>query len=346
MADQNRMAPHSLTEAFPQPQEADFFQFLRWVECRYAEKPRLGTALSVADEPLRLGQDPALDFAPSTVSSLTLGEEGRPLRLGVRFMGMFGPNGALPLHLTEYARGRIHHHGDETFARFADIFHHRLLSLFYRAWANARPTVSFDRPDSDRFAFYAACLFGLGLPSFRGRDAMPDRAKLFLSGLLSCQAKHAEGLAALIRVFFDVNVAIHEFVGEWMEIPEPDRFRLGVSPDLGALGQSAVIGARVWGCQHKFRIVLGPMSLAEYRTMLPGQPSLVELVAIVRNYLGDELVWSTNLILRTQEVPPLVLDGGAQLGWTTWLGERTGKDDADDVLLNPFFRGSANNVYQ
>src|SRR6478609_2460492 len=72
-------------------------------------------------------------------------------RLYVTFGGMFGPQGPLPLHLTEYARDRIINSADPTFARFLDIFHHRMLSLVYRAWADAQPTVQFDRPESDRF---------------------------------------------------------------------------------------------------------------------------------------------------------------------------------------------------
>ena len=93
-------------------------------------------------------------FAPRTVSSLVPGGDGVPPRMEVFFFGLFGPHGPLPLHLTEYARNRLRQAGDPTFARFADIFHHRLLSLFYRAWANAQPTVNLDRPESDRFADY------------------------------------------------------------------------------------------------------------------------------------------------------------------------------------------------
>lgn len=342
MASESRTPPPDLIGEFPQPQQLDFFQLLRWVECRYRDKPRLGTSLTAVDDPIRLAQEPELDFAPASISSLTQTESGVP-RLAVRFFGLFGPNGPLPLHLTEYARERIHHHHDRTFSRFADVFHHRLLSLFYRAWADARPTVSFDRPESDRFAFYVACLAGLGLPSLRNRDAMPDRAKLYLSGLLSGSARHPDGLAAIIREFFALQVTIREFVGEWMDIPEEDRLRLGLSPRLGTLGQSAVIGARVWGCQHNFTVVLGPMGLTEYLDFLPGRRSLIELVAIVRNYLGNELAWSVNLILATKMVPPLILDGSRQLGWTTWLGERRGRGDADDLLLNPFFRTATTN---
>jgi type VI secretion system protein ImpH len=62
------------------------------------------------------------------------------------------------------------------------------------------------------------------------------------------------------------------------------------------------------------------------------------LIAVVRNYIGNELVWGAQLVLASSEVPALCLDGKAQLGWTTWLGNRTNPRDAADLILNPYFQ--------
>ena len=121
-----------------------------------------------------------------------------------------------------------------------------------------------------------------------------------------------------------------------MEIVMREQTRLGMHEQAGRLGFSTVLGERVYGCQHKFRIELGPMDMAHYRGLLPGQFGLTELVAIVRNYIGDELVWDVNLILRKEDIPPLRLDGGTQLGWTTWMGDKKDGKDADDLTLNPY----------
>ena len=43
---------------------------------------------------------------------------------------------------------------------------------------------------------------------------------------------------------------------------------------MAQLGVSATIGEYVWDCQTKFRIVAGPMSLANYQRLLPGGLSL------------------------------------------------------------------------
>ncbi len=234
-------------------------------------------------------------------------------------------------------------------ARFADIFHHRMISLFYRAWANARPTVSYDRPESDRFGFYVGSLLGLAGESLQHRDALDDRAKLFYAGHFSAQTKCADGLQAIISDLLKINVQIKEFIGEWMRIQESDQSRLGYQPGLSTLGQSALLGAMVWGCQHTFRLVLGPLNLDQYLALLPGAAALEKLKAIVRNYVGDEMVWDAQLVLKSQQVPAeLVLHtpktasessmhGEARLGWTTWLGPRRNAADACDLTLNPFF---------
>ena len=118
-----------------EPYRFDFFQALRRLECLSTQSPRLGESASPQEDPIRLGQEPSLAFAPSTLSALQSGKDGRPPRLLVHFMGLLGPNGPLPLHLTEFARDRLRNSDDPTFARFLDVFHHRMLSLFYRAWA-------------------------------------------------------------------------------------------------------------------------------------------------------------------------------------------------------------------
>jgi type VI secretion system protein ImpH len=338
VAGDNRTAAHAL-ELLRALQEAPyrfgFFQALRRLECAHPTRPRVGQSRRPADDPMRLAQEPSVAFAPATLASCTPGRQGLPPRLAVHFLGLFGPNGPLPLHLSEYARDRLRNSGDPTFARFADLFHHRILSVFYRAWASARPTVSFDRPDADRFAAYLAALFGLAMPSLRERDAVPDLAKLHYAGRLVCQTRHAEGLTALLADFFRLPVALDEFIGHWLQLPQDSRWRLGESALTGTLGISATVGERVWDRQYKFRVLFGPLGLDDYRRMLPGGGSLRRLVAMVRNYLGDELDWEVNLILKRDEVPPLKLGEQGELGWTTWVASRPFTTDPADLMLEP-----------
>ena len=229
------------------PYEFDFYWAMRLLECIHPESPRIGESVRPADESVRFGQEASTSFAPSSISAFTPREDGRKPRIEVLLFGLFGPNGPLPLHLTEYAKDRLHNADDPTFSRFVDLFHHRMLSLFYRAWANAQPAVNFDRPEEDRFETYLGATCGLGMPSLKGRDAMPDLAKLHFAGWFSCQTRNADGLEAIVADFFKLPVNVEQFVGNWMELPVDGLCRLGESRDTGTLGTTAIIGERVWG---------------------------------------------------------------------------------------------------
>lgn len=317
-----------------EPWTFGFYEAMRRLEALHSDRPRLGRSARPAQDAIRLSQEPAVVFTPSSLSGWETDAEGGAPRLAVSFFGLFGVDGPLPLHLTEYAQNRRRNFRDPTFKRFADIFHHRLLSLFYRAWADSRPTVSFDRPADDRFATYVGALVGLGMGSLRDRDAMPDLTKLHFAGHLANQTRHAEGLATILSSFFIVPVRVECFIGAWLTLQDRDRTRLGEQAETTTLGSTMLLGGRVWSRQHKFRLVFGPLGLKDYVRLLPGGSSFHRLIPIVRNYAGDTLIWDVNLMLRHNEVPPTVLGRSGQLGWTTWLMPRRNQADAADLFLD------------
>lgn len=343
MADSNRTPPHLvelLAELERAPHGFDFYQAVRIIDCAESAKPPTGTSERVLDDVIRFALDESLAFAPATLARCEPTPAGRVRKVFQRFMGLLGPNGPLPLHLTEYARDRARDKGDVTFQRFLDVFHHRMLSFFYRAWARVRPTVSFDKPDSDRFTDYVGSLFGVGMPSLRHRDALPDLPKLHFAGLLSCQSKHAEGLLSILRGYFCFPVQLEEFVGQWIELPAQSRCLMGSAS--ASLGRTTTVGSHVWDCQQKFRIIIGPLSLEEYQRMLPGaaagegrRESLPAMVAAVRNYIGDQLDWDLQLILKREETPPVKMGEQGQLGWTSWMPAEVVGKDPDDLILQP-----------
>jgi type VI secretion system protein ImpH len=340
MAGEDREKANKLAERVrgleEDPHAFGFFHALRLIECLHADFPGFGRSRRPGEDPIRLAQEPSMAFESASLTSFKAHTDDKPHRLTVRLFGLLGPNGPLPLHLTEHAQGRMQRHHDPTFARFLDIFNNRMLGLFYRAWANNEPTVSFDRPAIDRFPDYVGALFGLGMSSLRHRDEVPDLAKLHFCGRLTCPTKCPEGLTAMLSVYFNLPAKLEESIGEWLPLPERDVFRLGGSTMNGTLGGSIVLGSRFFSCQHKFRVVLGPLGYDDYQSFLPCGSRIGHVVALVRNYSGDELAWDVNLILKWQEVPAMRLDGEYRLGWTTWLGERPVEEDADDLVLNVF----------
>jgi type VI secretion system protein ImpH len=316
------------------PFDFDFFQTLRRIECLFPDKPRIGQALRPADEPVRFGQEPSLAFAPAVLSGFEPATDVRPPRLEVRFFGLLGPNGPLPLHLTEYARERLLHESDASFTRFLDMFHHRYLELFYRAWAQGQPAVNLDRAAQDRFAVYVGALFGLAGEHLRQRDEVSDYAKLFYGGILGGQVRNRDGLAALLTGYFGIQVRVEEFVGHWMALPERERSRLGDTKENAALGKGTVLGARVWDCQTKIRLWLGPLTLEQYEDFLPGSVALKRLVAWMRQYLCFELDWDMRLSLQQAQIPRMALGRYGRLGWTSWLGTVAGASNAADLILD------------
>lgn len=305
---------------------------LRALEAMHPDHPRLGRSARLRDDPVRFGQEPTLAFAPATLAGLRRAA-GRPPRLDTYFLGLFGPNGPLPLHLTEYARERERNSHDPTFRRFADVFHHRIVQLFYRAWAESQPVAHADRAADDRFALYVGALSGQGLDAFSGRDALPDEARLHWGGLFAMPTRPAEGLERLLAGYFGFPVGLEECAGHWITIPAANLSRLGGSECR--LGRTAALGERVWDCAGKFRVVVGPVGLEDFDRLLPGRRGLERLRAIVRSWVGDALWWDLQVVLRREDVPGTRLDRRSGLGRTTWLLAGEAAHDARDYVVDP-----------
>ena len=338
MAGPTRQAPDpvALERALrEQPEGFEFFEALRRLECAHPGRPRLGESAKPAEDAVRLCHTPSLAFSPRAVDRYVPAADGKPARLHGLFLGLFGPNAPLPLHLTEYAVDRQRNAKDSTLVAFADIFHHRMLSLFYRAWASAQPTVQLDRPEEDRFRLYMGALVGLSTRGLDGRDALPDQYKRFFAGRLLMQARNAEGLRGMLEHFFRIPVRVLEFVASWMRLPREAHLRLGASPEVAGLGRTAVLGDYVWGSQQRFRLRLGPLTRAQFNNFLPGGEALRQLVAAVKTYVGEEKAWDVQLVLQRAEVPTMKLGQSGRMGLSTWIGEPRRDVDADHVILRP-----------
>lgn len=315
------------------PHEFDLWHLLRWIDAHNADGPPLGRSPRPRLEPLRIGQEPSLAFAPAQLHACDRAGERGPARLTILGFGLFGPNGPLPIHLTEFARERLRAHGDRTFVGFCNLFHHRFTLFFYRAWADSQATVSLDRPNDERFSRYLGSLIHLGDDTLRDRDAVPDHAKLFGAGHLVRATRNAEGLQRLLETFFRATVRIEQWVGQWLALAPEQRTRLGGGRPEEQLGIGTVAGERVPDVQGKFRLRIGPLSLTDYEAHLPGGMSFTQVLAWLRNYVGLEFAWDVRLVLNRDQVPAARLGSASRLGWTTWLGTRASRADADDLVL-------------
>jgi type VI secretion system protein ImpH len=303
--------------------------------------------------------------------------DARPPLMTVTFLGLTGPSGVLPRHYTELLLNLDRDvRGPERYALRAwlDLFNHRLASLFFRAWEKYRFPLAHEHPDfgragADPFTQVLFSLVGLGYqakedlkvtPALRRRLAVTvpagvpggrpaelaridDLALLHYGGLLAARGRSAVGLRALLEDYFGLPVQVQQFRGRWLLLEPADQSRLGGDGGSCALGVNAVAGERVWDVQSKVRLRLGPLSFAQFTELLPdrspvAQRKMLFLVAhLTRLYLGPELDFEVQLVLRAREVPGCRLAGGgrggSRLGWDSWVQTAPPRRDADDAVF-------------
>jgi type VI secretion system protein ImpH len=301
------------------PWAHDFFRALNMHEALADGRPRLGDSATRREEYLDLGQVPFLDFPASAVASYEPKTERDKARLRVKFLGMLGPMGPLPAATTEEAL-RWFSRRDDAFVRFLDIFNNRFLQLFFRAHSDARPASHRLRPGDDRFRDYVGSAMGVGGPSWRDLDSLPDLQKVAFAGLLGVRATSASRIEHLVAGIFGIGTQVDQFVGAYLPVPEAEQTRLGTAHAL--LGDGAVAGRRVLSVDTKFRLRLFPATLAAYERFLPNGAWARRLSDTITNAIGFEFEWDVELVLPDDQPRPAELGAYGRLGWTSWMRKR------------------------
>ena len=324
----------------------DFFQAVRLLE-RHARRGRDGSVAVGEDVPpdreaVRFTSCPSLGFAAAPVQAVKLPSQDTtpdaPAQMAVTFMGLTGPAGALPHHYTStvIAQERAR---ERSLRGFFDLFHHRLVSLFYRAWEKYRLPVAFERSrcasagiegeavpwvGRDPFTSALLCLAGLGNPGEQGRLSVREEVLVFYAGQFSRRPRSASVLEAVLGECFGVRAKVQQFRGRWLALETSERSRLGKAGGDGycALGRSLVLGAKVWDVQSSFRIRLGPLNYQQFCGLLPGSERLRQVGDVARCYVGAELDFDIELELDARERPRSRLGrraGAGRLGANVWL---------------------------
>jgi type VI secretion system protein ImpH len=330
-----------------EPWRFDFFDMARHIErslgspspIEQGPRPRIGDSASRKDEAididgravkLSFGQDPWMAFPGSNIAaaqwrprndakSAEFGQDAEPepdrLHFVVKFLGLLGPQGALPLSQTEETYGWLLEH-DAAYAHFLDLFNNRFLQLFYRAWADARPIVQHDRPDCDRFGAYVNSVVGIGSPAFASLSATPPGVSLY-AGVLGTRIKSSSRLRAAIRGLFGVAAEIEELVGGWLVFEESELSKVG-RKNCG-LGSDLLLGAASFSMQDKFRIRIIVENIDRYRDFLPVGDDCRTLADLVFFHIGDEMDWDVEIALPAAQATPVRLGEAGELGWTSWM---------------------------
>lgn len=324
MAYKNRTST-SFIEASLQdnPLKWGFFQAVRNLDCFYYSKDknyrRTGDSDTLEEEAVRFKQRPSLVFKDSEIDEYYVHSEENPASVYVNFFGLWGNNSPLPMVFTEYAFERNKHYEDNSLVNFMDIFHHRMLSLFYKAWAVNQQTVNADREDDDNFKKYLASIVGLSVfLTAKSESPVSLYSRLYFSGHM-LYTPNISNLTAILSDYFKTTAEINPFMIEKASIPVEDSFCLGTKRESGMLGKNIVLGERFINCMMKFRVILGPMNLVKFMQMFPGKHAYYQLIGWLKYYIAGKFTFDIQLILDNTEIPVMSLGKTCYLGYTFWL---------------------------
>ena len=336
MVTTDRGADTSLKQLlFDEPYRFDFYQAVRVLRQIDPERNSVGRDGDPQRDAARFRTRASLTFPPSQIHQIrTMDAEGTPPEVTVAFMGLTGPLGVLPQHFTELVAERARY-GDTAVWEFFDIFNHRMISLFYRVWEKHRLGALYESGEPDNITSYLFATIGMGTNGLRDRLSVPDQAMLLYGGLIA-QRPHSAGIVeAILGDYFNVPAFLDQFAGQWLELEDGDRSRLGTGNSQ--LGINTIAGQRFWDQQSRFRTKFGPLTFKEFQAFLPVGSAAKPASELLRFLVGMEFDFDVNLVLKGDEVPDCVLttgEGGRpMLGWTTWLKTHTFTRDDSQVVL-------------
>lgn len=347
-----------------EPYGFDFFQAVRVLQRMAAEKARenagrqrypVGEDYAPKQEVVRFRALPSHSFASGSISEIRRPgkrssdqSQTAPPEMITAFMGLTGPNGVLPQHYTALVIERVREK-DYALRDFLDLFNHRIISLFYRAWEKYRFAIAYERAQAtgakareDLFTRCLYCLLGLGTGSLRGRMEYDDEAFLYYAGHFAHYPRSAVSLELILSDYFEMPVEVKQFQGQWLYLSRDDQSSLpcpqwprGLNTQLGA---GVVIGERVWDVESKFRLRFGPLGYRQFCRFVPSGDALRPLCQMVRSYVGPQFDFDVQPVLKAAEVPWCQLGGdgagAARLGWNTWIRSGRFENDVSDAIFS------------
>jgi len=350
----------------------DFFQAVRILERHFQglalgdarfERQSVGHDFDPKQEVVRFKALPAHSFPAASIAQVRKGPATAlgamppaeftvpdpvdpQVEMVVSFMGLTGPSGVLPQHFTTLLLTRVR---DKDFALrdFFDLFNHRLISLFCRAWEKYSFPLAYERAqraggEEDLFTTCLYSLVGMAGSKLRKRQVVSDETYLYYAGHYSHFPRSAVSLECLLQDYFELATQVEQFQGQWLYLNSEDCSRTptrdlpeGVNCQLGV---NLIVGSRVWDVQSKLRIKLGPLDYNEFRKFMPTGDSLRPICQLTRSYVGPEFDFDVHPVLKGPEVPWCQLGagagGGAYLGWNTWVRSAPFAKDVTDAVFS------------
>ena len=320
----------------------NFFQAVRMLDWLYPDRASVGHEAPPGQEVVRFHSYPSLNFPPSPIYDVAKGEQPEdPAHMIIAFMGLTGPQGVMPRHYTEMILERLRER-DRTLLDFFDLFTHRFVSLFYRAWEKYHIPTAFERgvvkgSGEDVVSQSLFALVGMGTPGLKERLSFNPTTLLGYAGLFGQHPHSSVSLQHMLTDYFKLPVHIEQFLGQWLDLSVDNQTHLTSREVNNVLGETSIAGTRVWDQQAKFQLRIGPLSLPDFVKMLPSGQANKALIQLTRFFTGKELDFDVRLALKAKEVPECRLQEDQEcpprLGWNTWLKVNEFTHDAEDVVF-------------
>ncbi|HEY8428548.1 MAG TPA: type VI secretion system baseplate subunit TssG [Sandaracinaceae bacterium] len=330
-----RSAPHST-----------FFHVVALLERLTSDAVRVGGDGPPSQEAIRFRHDYDLSFSSGDISRVEVQalprgperalEEPKPaFVVTTTFLGLTGTISPLPLYIAE----EVLHEDEQNPVRrdFLDIFHHRLISLFYRCVSKFSPAREHLSHKTDAWMKRALYLTGLD-PEIQTRGISVHPSVLVrLAPLLAGRGRGPRVLALALREALgdalapDGKVQIQQFAGGWIEVDGAQRMALGKSNNV--LGVEAILGSRAYDQSGRFSVRIGPLHQHNYRRFLRDGDLLPVVKDVVELCVREPLDFDVELVLAPDAVPSFTLSSrpdGSRLGRDTRL---RGREAATEVMV-------------
>jgi type VI secretion system protein ImpH len=294
-----------------------------------------GRTLSPINDPVRFRVLPGFSFPASDIATIRNGDRAPIPEMTVNFMGLIGPKGVLPNWYNEHAL-QLNNKKAHAFNEFLDMFHHRLISLFYLAWKKYRLAENFQPDGTDPISRSLADLAGID-PAGQERDPQyyhnARQRLIYFSGMVCRAVPTASAIEAVIANAVGAPVRVEQFVMRMIAVHEENRSCLG--RNNGTLGKDAICGSRIRDINNYFIVKLGPLTWEKYLAFQPRSRNLDLVQLLIARIAGMEYEFEVQLILKGPEIPGLCLGGrrGAPLLGRTVLLRNPERPYSRDVVI-------------
>lgn len=243
------------------------------------------------------------------------GETGcEAVDMQVSFMGLTGPSGVMPQHYTEMVLQRLKQR-DKTMRDFFDIFNHRLISLYYRAWEKYRFACQYEMAGSEHDSFSSVLKNLSGAQSTLG---------LYYAGAFAQHNRSAQQLSQILTELLGTTVELNPLQGRWLTLDATEQSRLAMKflpqGQHATLGRSAMLGSKVWDVSGAIELLIKvPAGRAE--PLLPGSYQHHLISHVLADFLPSALRVRITLLGRHCDFPQAQL-GKSCLGQSGSLAVR------------------------